>query len=101
MLDSLPVSAQSIYPIPNTTDEVSPGLVLQGYLRREQLAEQLEMATRTLDRLIAKGDGPPRVKIGRTFLYSIDSVRDWLKSREEKQKAIRNRPVFRRQAFAR
>ena len=44
MLDSLPVSAQSIYPIPNTTDEVSPGLVLQGYLRREQLAEQLELS---------------------------------------------------------
>ena len=60
------------------------GLVLDGFLRREQLAEQLEKSERTLDRWHALRIGPPRICIGRTIFYDIRSVRAWLSSREQR-----------------
>ncbi len=61
----------------------SPVLVLEGFLRREELAQQLGCSPRTIDRWQAMRQGPPRVCIGRTILYNIESVREWLRSQEE------------------
>lgn len=64
-------------------DTLPASLVLEGFLRREELAQQLGLSPRTIDRWEALRIGPPRVHIGRTILYSIQSVREWLLSREK------------------
>jgi predicted DNA-binding transcriptional regulator AlpA len=63
-------------------DKPEEQLVLEGYLSKEQLARQLCLSPRTIDRWEALRKGPPRVCIGRTILYSIHSVREWLASHE-------------------
>lgn len=57
-------------------------LLLEDFLRREELAEQLGLSPRTIDRWHALRLGPPRVCVGRTILYSVQSVREWLRRRE-------------------
>jgi predicted DNA-binding transcriptional regulator AlpA len=56
--------------------------LLSGFLRREELAQQLDVSIRTLDRWHTLRIGPPRVSVGRTILYRQDAVRDWLQSQE-------------------
>jgi predicted DNA-binding transcriptional regulator AlpA len=68
-----------------------PKLVLDGYLRREELAQQLGLSPRTIDRWEALRKGPPRVCVGRTVLYNVDSVREWLQSQERHPSPIRKR----------
>jgi len=57
-------------------------LVLEGFLRRDELAKQFGLNVRTIDRWEALRIGPPRVCVGRTILYNIQSVREWLLSKE-------------------
>lgn len=59
--------------------------LLAGYLRREDLARELKKSVRTLDRWETRRMGPPRVVVGRTILYSIETVRAWLQSREQRR----------------
>jgi predicted DNA-binding transcriptional regulator AlpA len=59
-------------------------LVLEGFLRREELAQQFGLSPRTICRWEALRIGPPRVSVGRTILYNIESVREWLVSQERK-----------------
>lgn len=66
-------------------------LVLEGYLRREELAEQFGLSPRTIDRWEALRKGPPRVCIGRTILYNVQSVREWLLSRERQATTVKRR----------
>lgn len=61
--------------------------VLDGYMRRDELATALGISPRTIDRWHAHRQGPPRIQIGRTILYERHAVRAWLRSRE------RNIPV--------
>ena len=58
--------------------------ILDEYLPRVKLAEQLDKTTRTLARWEAQRIGPPITYIGREPFYRIDAVREWLKSRETK-----------------
>lgn len=76
-LVDLPAVSASIH-----QESSSKPLLLEGYLRREELAQQLQVSPRTIDRWHTLRSGPPRVTIGRTILYSLDSVREWLKSSE-------------------
>ena len=64
-----------------------PTPILDGYISRESLAEQLNISTRTLDRWHGHRMGPPRCLIGRRVFYKVDSVRDWLASREQTEVA--------------
>jgi len=74
----------------------SKQLLLDGYLRREELAQQLGVSPRTIDRWQTSRCGPPRVAIGRTILYSTASVREWLQSKESSLGSRENRtPRFR------
>jgi predicted DNA-binding transcriptional regulator AlpA len=66
--------------------------LLEDYLGKEELAKELDISERTLDRLETRRVGPPRTVIGRTILYRKEAVRDWLKSRERQ----RNQPQPRR-----
>jgi hypothetical protein len=56
--------------------------LLEGYLRPHDLARQLGVSIRTLDRWHAQRIGPPRCMIGRLILYRVTAVRDWMMSRE-------------------
>lgn len=75
-----------VTPVPDLKDPTRAVLVLEGFLRREELAKEFGLSTRTLDRLEALRQGPPRVYFGRTILYRIESVREWLVSSEQKMK---------------
>ena len=68
--------------LPHEGSRPANQILLGEYLRREELAEQLGVSTRTIDRWHSLRNGPPRIAIGRTILYNLDSVRDWLQARE-------------------
>jgi predicted DNA-binding transcriptional regulator AlpA len=81
-------------PLYNPQDKPVARLVLEGYLRREELAEQFGLSPRTIDRWEALRKGPPRVSIGRTILYNIQSVREWLLSREQQATTVKRRARY-------
>src|SRR5438132_1786957 len=58
-------------------------LLLEDFVRREWLARELGLSPRTISRWESLRKGPPRIAIGRTILYNIESVRAWLRSREQ------------------
>ena len=70
---------------------INPTAVLDGYLSREALAEQLGKSVRTIDRWETRRAGPPRVLLGKTIFYRLESVRAWLLSCEEQRGEPRRR----------
>jgi hypothetical protein len=58
--------------------------ILEGYISRPKLAKQLGKSVRCIERWGILQIGPP-IKLGRQPFYRIDSVREWLASREERQ----------------
>jgi hypothetical protein len=52
--------------------------ILKDYVTESELAEQLKMTPRTLQRWRRARKGPPATKAGRRPLHSIESVRAWL-----------------------
>lgn len=81
-----PPLCTSVLDVPKPTSPalvLEGSLVLEGFLRREELAKQLGLSPRTIDRWQALREGPPRVHVGRTILYNVESVREWLRSREQ------------------
>jgi hypothetical protein len=70
--------------------------VLAGYLTLAQLAKQIRRSERTLARWHLMRVGPPRVLVGNTPYYSVQSVREWLHAREQKPQKIRARQASRR-----
>ena len=85
---------EPIPPFSYPDDKPVVRLVLEGYLRREELAAQLGLNVRTLDRWEALRIGPPRVCVGRTILYNIQSVREWLDSHEHQAFPTKRRRGF-------
>jgi predicted DNA-binding transcriptional regulator AlpA len=83
-------------PIP-FKNSVTAKLVLDGFVRRAELAKMLGLSARTLDRWHSLRAGPPRVCVGRTILYNVESVRAWLRSHEQQPgvSTSRNRNVRR------
>lgn len=65
--------------------------ILDGYLRRDELAKQLGVSPRTIDRWHTCRSGPPRITIGRTVLYSLESVKQWLCSNEHSSHPLQRR----------
>ena len=59
------------------------GTILAEYMTPEELAGELGICKRTLDRWHASRSGPPRVSVGRRPLYRRDAVAQWLRKREE------------------
>lgn len=81
-------------PISDPQDTQPTLLVLEGFLRREELARQFGLSPRTIDRWEALRIGPPRVCIGRTILYQIQSVREWLISRQQQAVSVKTRRSY-------
>jgi predicted DNA-binding transcriptional regulator AlpA len=72
----------------NPVPALEGSIVLAGFLRRDELARQLGLSPRTIDRWEALREGPPRVHVGRTILYNVESVREWLRSREQQSSSV-------------
>jgi hypothetical protein len=73
--------------------------VLPEYMTPEELADELSICKRTLDRWHTSRTGPPRVTVGWRPLYRREAVADWLRSRERsfnEDKASRRRRPARR-----
>ncbi len=87
MLKLLTDSTHEVPSSADTQEASTSKLVLKEFLRRDELAQQLGISPRTILRWQALRKGPPRVCVGRTILYSIQSVCDWLHSREQEQQA--------------
>lgn len=61
----------------------------------QQLAAELGICKRTLDRWREKRRGPPRVVVGRKIFFRREAVEAWLRANEEKPEpavARRGRP---------
>ena len=87
----------SVFDQPKPTNPVpalEASIVLEGFLRREELAKQLGCSARTIDRWQALREGPPRVHVGRTILYNVESVRAWLRSREQQSSSMKKGHSF-------
>jgi hypothetical protein len=52
------------------------------YVTAQRLASMLSVTERTLARWNAARIGPPKISIGKTVLYDVSKLPDWLASRE-------------------
>jgi hypothetical protein len=52
------------------------------YVTAERLARMLDVTVRTLARWNALRIGPPKISIGKTVLYDLAKLPDWLATRE-------------------
>jgi hypothetical protein len=59
--------------------------LLDEYLQPAELAAELNVCTKTLDRWRIEGSGPPITKIGRKPYYSKTGVVIWLREREQRK----------------
>lgn len=62
-------------------------MLLNDYLERSQLCEQLGVSARTLHRWDGLKIGPPVTRLGRRTLYKRSSVEVWLRDIEGKDMA--------------
>jgi hypothetical protein len=67
--------------------------ILDDYLSRPKMAEQLGKSERTLERWESLRIGPPVTRIGRELFYNIESAREWLRSREQRMPRERRKAV--------
>lgn len=56
--------------------------VLEGYVTRLKLKEELGVCDRTMARYESQPNGLPFVPIGGQKFYRVDAVREWLAKRE-------------------
>lgn len=61
--------------------------LLDDYVTREQLAEELHVTTRTLDKWAWLRKGPSKIKIGSRCYYHRADVLAWLNAERDAQKA--------------
>lgn len=62
-------------------DSDSP--LLAGYMTRDELAQELRVTTRTLDKWAVLRKGPPKVQIGARCYYRRRDVLAWLDAQFE------------------
>lgn len=55
--------------------------VLDGYVNRVELAEQLKVKPRTISEWIARPDGLPHVKLGKAYFFRLADVTAWVEGR--------------------
>lgn len=61
--------------------------LLSDYVTREQLAEELKITTRTLDKWAWLRSGPSKIKIGARCYYHRQDVLKWLDAQRDVQQA--------------
>jgi hypothetical protein len=60
--------------------------LLNEYFAPAELAAELNVCPKTLDRWRIEGTGPPITKIGRRTYYSRSGVATWLRTREKRSR---------------
>ena len=65
--------------------------LLEDYIDRPTLAEELGVNWRTIPRYENQPDGLPSLLIGGRRMYRVDSVRAWLERRERQRNPTRGR----------
>ncbi len=65
--------------------------LLSDYYTEDSLARALQVTVRTIRRWRKERTGPPVTRVGRRVIYSKDSVRAWLASREQPMPRERKR----------
>ena len=65
--------------------------ILDDYLPQDELAKQLDVHPRTVERWRRLGIGPPVTWKGREPIYNLESIRTWLRSREQRMPRERQR----------
>lgn len=68
-----PVTGASPHPIPSTPEFL---------LTTEQVAQQLGKSVDALRQMIARGFGPPAIRVGRTFRFRPTALAHWLAEQE-------------------
>lgn len=63
--------------------EIMSKTILDEYVTREELARELGVAYRTIGRWQSLPDGLPRVRLFGKTLYRLESVKAWIRGREE------------------
>jgi hypothetical protein len=63
------------------------GRILDDYLPRKQLADDLGYREETLIRWEKDGKGPPVTRFGRKVFYFIPSLRQWQRAQEQAPQA--------------
>ncbi len=66
--------------------------VLGDYLSKPDLASQLRVSARTLERWARLRTGPALTKVGVSVFYHEDDVRVWLSAQRREAKPDRTRP---------
>ncbi|MDE2284741.1 MAG: helix-turn-helix domain-containing protein [Hyphomicrobiales bacterium] len=64
------------------TNPTATSALLDGWLTRARVADEIGVSVDTLQRWETARTGPPCVRIGRKVLYRADAFREWLISRE-------------------
>lgn len=63
--------------------------LLDDYLTRVQLADELGLNPRTIDRWMSKPDGLPYHRLGKRKLFKRDTIQVWLSQQEIRPNARR------------
>jgi predicted DNA-binding transcriptional regulator AlpA len=58
------------------------------HLKVTEAAEHLRLSKSTLDKLRVYGGGPAYFKLGRTVVYSINDLENWMASRRRESTAV-------------
>jgi predicted site-specific integrase-resolvase len=61
--------------------------LLDDYLLPAQLASELKISTKTLERWRIVGAAPPVTRVGRRIYFARESVAKWLQAREQKPRS--------------
>jgi predicted DNA-binding transcriptional regulator AlpA len=59
--------------------------VLDGWMTRPEMAEQIGISVDTLARWETRRIGPPCVRIGRKVYYRVEAFREWLRDQEARK----------------
>ncbi len=62
--------------------------LLTDYLTPAELAVELGVCARTIERWHRLREAPPRTKVGKRVLYRRESVAEWLRSCEQVAEAV-------------
>jgi hypothetical protein len=67
--------------------------ILGDFLTEKELAIEIGRSVRHIKRWRTQGLGPPFCRIGRTPVYRVEAVRDWIRSHEKQmpREAVRGK----------
>jgi len=66
----------------HTESTAGTAALLDGWLSRSQVAQEIGVSIDTLARWETRRIGPPCIRIGRKVFYRADAFREWLIARE-------------------